>query len=175
MTSASGCSWRLFAKVKPLKAHDYAMLKNSPTVIFIWLHIYFKPPKAFQKPKAKVNRMHCWAFAAQHNSLLCSITSTQFMINKNAMPYLFRRLRFNINRINAFGFGQQLGLTINGLVFFTGQPELNVFLTELCPEELREAFHPIWWRETKTMLFTINTIQRRITVHHKIDIVSTFG
>lgn len=59
------------------------------------------------------------------------------------MPYLFRGVRFNKNGMNIFGFGQQLCLRINSLVFFTGQPELNVFLTELCPEELREGFHPV--------------------------------
>lgn len=69
---------------------------------------------------------------------------------KRHMSYLFRGLGFNKNCINIFGFGQQLCLRISGLVFFTGQPELNVFFTELCPEELREGFHPIWCKETET-------------------------
>lgn len=68
----------------------------------------------------------------------------QLTINKHVMPYLFRGVRFNKDCINIFGFGQQLGVRIDGLVFLTGQPELYVLLAELCPEELREGFHPIW-------------------------------
>ena len=77
------------------------------------------------------------------------IKSMQFMGNKHATSYLFRGLWFNENWINVFGFGQQLCFGVNGLVFLAGQPELNVFLTELCPEELREGFYTIWQRKQK--------------------------
>ena len=45
---------------------------------------------------------------------------------------------------NILGFGEQLGLRVDSLVIFAGQPELNVLLAEFCPEELREGFHSVW-------------------------------
>lgn len=98
-------------------------------------------------------------FAAQIYSPFFCASSMQFMINKHATPYLFRGLRFNKYCINIFGFGQQLRLRINGLVFFTGQPKLDVFLTEFGPEELREGFQSVWCRETETQKLLVTRVE----------------
>lgn len=99
--------------------------------INIW--ILQQPPVTNKAKKMRIESLYYF----------CSI-----MIHKHGMSYLFRGIRFNKNCINIFGLGPQLCLRINGAVFFTGQPEFNVFLTELCPEELRKDFHPICCRET---------------------------
>lgn len=69
--------------------------------------------------------------------------SLRYDLYKHAAPYLFRGIRVDENGVNAFGFGQQLCLRVDGLVFFAGQPELDVLLAELCPEELREGLYPV--------------------------------
>lgn len=59
------------------------------------------------------------------------------------LPYLFRGIRLDEDGVNAFGFGQQLGLRVDALVLLAGQPELNVLLAELRPEELRKGRHAV--------------------------------
>lgn len=64
-------------------------------------------------------------------------------INKRVVSYLFGGIGVDKHCINIFGRGQQLCLRINVLVVFTGQPELDVFFTELRPEELSEGSHSV--------------------------------
>lgn len=59
------------------------------------------------------------------------------------LSYLFRGIRLDEDGVNAFGFGQQLGLRVDALVLLAGQPELNVLLAELRPEELRKGRHAV--------------------------------
>lgn len=58
-------------------------------------------------------------------------------------PHLFGRVRLAENRVDVLGFGEHLGLRVDGFEFFAGQPELDVLLAELFPEELREDLHPV--------------------------------
>lgn len=66
--------------------------------------------------------------------------------------YLLWGLGFNEDSIHLLGFGDEPGIRVDGLVFLTGQPELNVLLTELCSEELRKRLHSIYSGE-KNILF----------------------
>lgn len=58
-------------------------------------------------------------------------------------PHLFGGVGLTENRVDALGFGEHLGLRVDGFEFFAGQPELDVLLAELFPEELREDLHPV--------------------------------
>lgn len=61
----------------------------------------------------------------------------------DARPHLFGRVRLTENCVDVLGFGEHLGLRVDGFEFFAGQPELDVLLAELFPEELREDLHPV--------------------------------
>lgn len=61
----------------------------------------------------------------------------------DARPHLFGRVRLAENRVDVLGFGEHLGLRVDAFEFFAGQPELDVLLAELFPEELREDLHPV--------------------------------